>query len=98
MSEIVSSVKKVTDIMSEITVASREQTQGLEQINIAIAQMDSVTQQNASLVEQTVAVANSLQAKAGDLSHTVSVFKLGSQTTVLRSLSPHTPLLSSHRG
>jgi methyl-accepting chemotaxis protein len=97
MSEIVSSVKKVTDIMSEITVASREQTQGLEQINIAIAQMDSVTQQNADLVEQTVSVANNLQAKAGDLSHIVSVFKLGQQSAPARSLSPHTPLLTGHR-
>jgi len=77
MSEIVDSVKKVTDIMGDITIASREQTQGLEQINIAIAQMDSVTLQNAALVEQTVTVAHSLQDKAGDLSHTVGVFKIG---------------------
>jgi len=76
MSEIVDSVKKVTDIMGEITIASREQTQGLEQINIAIAQMDSVTLQNAALVEQTVTVAHSLQDKAGDLSHTVGIFQL----------------------
>jgi methyl-accepting chemotaxis protein len=76
MGEIVDSVKRVTDIMSEITAASSEQTSGIEQINLAIMQMDQVTQQNAALVEQAAAAAASLQDQAGNLSQVVSVFKL----------------------
>ena len=76
MEEIVASVKRVTDIMGEITAASQEQTSGIEQINQAIAQMDQVTQQNAALVEEAAAAAESLQDQAGNLSQVVSVFKL----------------------
>jgi methyl-accepting chemotaxis protein len=76
MDEIVGSVKRVTDIMAEITVASREQTSGIEQINQAITQMDQVTQQNAALVEEAAAAAASLQEQASELSQVVSVFKL----------------------
>ena len=79
MDEIVGSVKRVTDIMAEITVASQEQTSGIEQINQAIAQMDQVTQQNAALVEEAAAAAASLQEQASGLSQVVSVFKLGSE-------------------
>jgi uncharacterized phage infection (PIP) family protein YhgE len=75
MEEIVGSVKRVTDIMAEITAASQEQTQGIEQINQAITQMDQVTQQNAALVEASAAAAQSLQAQAGSLSEVVSVFR-----------------------
>ncbi|SFN17844.1 methyl-accepting chemotaxis protein [Variovorax sp. OV329] len=76
MQEIVGSVKRVTDIMGEITAASHEQTQGIEQINQAISQMDQVTQQNAALVEEAAAAAASLQEQAGGLVHAVSVFRL----------------------
>ena len=76
MDEIVGSVKRVTDIMAEITVASQEQTSGIEQINQAITQMDQVTQQNAALVEEAAAAAASLQEQASGLSQVVSVFKL----------------------
>ncbi|QDZ26915.1 methyl-accepting chemotaxis protein [Noviherbaspirillum sp. UKPF54] len=76
MQEIVDSVKRVTDIMGEISVASKEQTDGIEQVNQAIAQMDEVTQQNAALVEEAAAAAASLQEQAVNLSHVVSVFKL----------------------
>jgi methyl-accepting chemotaxis protein len=76
MDEIVESVKRVTDIMSEITCASQEQTSGIEQINQAISQMDQVTQQNAALVEEAAAAAESLQEQAGALAQVVSVFKL----------------------
>lgn len=76
MDEIVESVKRVTDIMGEITVASQEQTSGIEQISQAINQMDHVTQQNAALVEQAAAAAQSLQDQASKLSHVVSIFKL----------------------
>jgi len=76
MGEIVSSVKRVTDIMSEIAAASQEQSSGIEQVNQAIAQMDEVTQQNAALVEEAAAAAESLQDQAGKLTEAVSVFKL----------------------
>ncbi|MEZ2296804.1 methyl-accepting chemotaxis protein [Variovorax sp. RCC_210] len=79
MDEIVGSVRRVTDIMGEITAASQEQTSGIEQINLAISQMDQVTQQNAALVEEASAAAQSLQEQAGSLVKAVSVFKLGDQ-------------------
>jgi methyl-accepting chemotaxis protein len=76
MDEIVGSVRRVTDIMGEITAASQEQTSGIEQINQAITQMDQVTQQNAALVEEASAAAQSLQEQAGTLVASVSIFKI----------------------
>ena len=76
MDEVVNSVKRVTDIMAEISAASQEQSAGIEQVNQAISQMDQVTQQNAALVEEAAAAAESLQDQAGSLAQTVSVFKL----------------------
>ena len=76
MEEIVASVRRVTDIMGEISVASQEQTSGIDQINQAISQMDQVTQQNAALVEQAAAAAASMQEQAGSLVQTVSIFKI----------------------
>ena len=76
MEEIVTSVKRVTDIMAEISAASQEQSQGIEQVNQTITQMDEVTQQNAALVEEASAAARSLEEQAGGLSHSVSQFKL----------------------
>jgi methyl-accepting chemotaxis protein len=76
MHEIVESVKRVADIMQEITAASAEQTSGIEQINQAILQMDQVTQQNASLVEEAAAAAESMQDQAAKLAQAVSVFKV----------------------
>jgi len=76
MDEIVSSVKRVTDIMAEITAASQEQSGGIEQVNQAVTQMDEVTQQNAALVEQAAAAAESMQEQAGALVEAVSVFKV----------------------
>ena len=76
MEEVVTSVKRVNDIMAEITEASREQSEGIEQVNQAITQMDTVTQQNAALVEQSAAAAESLQGQAAVLAETVSVFKV----------------------
>jgi len=81
MSEIVDSVRRVTDIMAEIMAASQEQSAGIDQINHAIAQMDQVTQQNAALVEEAAAAAESMQDQAKSLSQVVSVFKLGNQPT-----------------
>lgn len=76
MGEIVESVKRVTDIMSEITAASKEQTSGIEQINQAITRMDEVTQQNAALVQQAAAAAESLHSQTGNLSQVLGVFKI----------------------
>ncbi|MGJ7520455.1 methyl-accepting chemotaxis protein [Variovorax sp. LT1P1] len=76
MQEIVESVRRVTDIMGEITVASQEQTQGIEQINQAITQMDQVTQQNAALVEEAAASATALNEQAGGLVEAVYVFNV----------------------
>jgi methyl-accepting chemotaxis protein len=76
MHEIVESVKRVTDIMGEITAASQEQTSGIEQVNKAITQMDQVTQQNAALVEEAAAASESMQQQAANLAQAISVFKL----------------------
>ncbi|CDG82184.1 methyl-accepting chemotaxis protein [Janthinobacterium agaricidamnosum] len=86
MEKIVASVQRVTDIMAEISAASREQEAGIEQINIAITEMDAVTQQNAALVEEAAAAAESLQGQAGSLSQMVSIFKLdgGSRALAVR--------------
>ncbi|NKF21720.1 methyl-accepting chemotaxis protein [Solimonas marina] len=78
MDEIVGSVKRVTDIMGEITAASQEQSQGIEQVNQTITQMDEVTQQNAALVEEASASARSLEEQAGGLAASVSRFRLQS--------------------
>jgi methyl-accepting chemotaxis protein len=76
MQDIVSSVRRVTDIMAEIALASQEQTAGIEQVNKAIGQMDEVTQQNAALVEQAGAAAASLHDEAETLEQVVRTFKL----------------------
>jgi methyl-accepting chemotaxis protein len=75
MVDVVSSVKRVSDIIHEITAASNEQTTGIEQINQAITQMDQVTQQNAALVEEAAAAAGSMQEQATNLVQAVSMFK-----------------------
>ncbi|WP_394781920.1 methyl-accepting chemotaxis protein [Undibacterium sp.] len=76
MQEIVSSVQRVTDIITEITAASNEQSVGIEEVNTAIGQMDQVTQQNAALVEEAAAAAESMQNQAATLAQVVSVFKV----------------------
>jgi len=76
MTEIVTSFKRVTDIIGEITARSSEQTDGLEQINASVSQLDQMTQQNAALVEESAAAAESLKEQAGRLSETVSVFRV----------------------
>ncbi len=76
MDEIVAAVKRVTDIMAEISAASIEQGAGIGQVNTAVAQMDQVTQQNAALVEEVAAAAGSLQDLAQSLVSSVSVFTL----------------------
>ena len=81
MLEIVESIKRVTDIMGEITAASHEQTAGIEQINQAVTQMDDVTQQNAALVEEAAAASAALQDQAKSLAQLVSVFQLDVRQT-----------------
>ncbi len=76
MDEIVIAVKRVTDIMSEISAASHEQSSGIEQVNQAVSQMDEVTQQNAALVEEAAAAAESMSDQAQALTQAVSVFKI----------------------
>ncbi|MCS4509092.1 methyl-accepting chemotaxis protein [Xylophilus ampelinus] len=76
MTEVVQSVKRVTDIVGEIASASQEQSQGIDQINQAISDMDAVTQQNAALVEESAAAASSMRHQAEQLSQSVSVFRL----------------------
>ncbi|MWL90620.1 PAS domain-containing methyl-accepting chemotaxis protein [Cupriavidus sp. SW-Y-13] len=79
MDEIVQAVKRVTDIMGEISSASAEQSTGIEQVNEAVAQMDEVTQQNAALVEQAAAAAGSLEEQADRLRESISTFRISTQ-------------------
>lgn len=101
MHEIVASVRRVTDIMAEISAASVEQSSGIDQINQAISQMDEVTQQNAALVEEAAAAAQSLQDQAGTLSQVVSVFKLDGLHNALvplgRAVPSTTPARSNEK-
>jgi methyl-accepting chemotaxis protein len=76
MQEVVASVRRVTDIVGEISAASHEQSTGIDEISRAITQIDETTQQNAALVEQAAAAAQSMQDQAGRLMRVVSVFKL----------------------
>lgn len=103
MEDIVSAVQQVTVIMSEITAASLEQSLGIEQINQAVAQMDEVTQQNAALVEEAAASAESLEHQAKDLIGSISIFKVNQaaqntatiqQFTTRKSNSRKNPLFS----
>ena len=93
MHEVVTSVRRVTDIVAEISAASAEQTSGIEQINHAITQMDQVTQQNAALVEQAAAAAASMQNQADGLARLVSVFTFdgGAPVAATRAVVDVTP-------
>ncbi|HEX7985728.1 MAG TPA: methyl-accepting chemotaxis protein [Duganella sp.] len=93
MGDIVDSIRRVTDIMGEITSASLEQTTGIEQINIAITQMDEVTQQNAALVEQAAAASQSMQEQAEALARVVGFFKTGAGAAALRVEAPGTAIM-----
>ena len=77
MDDVVNSIRRVTDIMGEISAASREQSAGVSQVGEAVIQMDQATQQNAALVEQMAAAAASLNGQAQDLVQSVATFKLG---------------------
>ncbi|GLU35842.1 methyl-accepting chemotaxis protein [Trinickia caryophylli] len=90
MSEVVDSVKRVTLIMGEIMGASEEQAQGIEQINQALTQMDQVTQQNAALVEEAAAAAESMREQTASLVQAVGVFRLAQKFDVapVRAMAP----------
>jgi len=81
LQDIVGAVKKVSDIVAEITAASREQATGLEQINTAVGQMDETTQRNGALVEETSAAAQSMSQQADQLMQLVGFFRTGATTT-----------------
>jgi PAS domain S-box-containing protein len=85
MDEVVQSVQRVADIISEISAASQEQTTGINQVNQAVTSMDETTQQNAALVEEAAAAAESLVEQALQLSDVVSVFKIGNQSSDRRA-------------
>ena len=90
MDEIVDAINHVTNIMSEITAASFEQSQGIEQVNSAITQMDEVTQQNAALVEEAAAAAESLEEQAQNLLLSVGTFKIASGSSSQRAVTVRT--------
>jgi hypothetical protein len=91
MIEVVSAIKRVTDIMGEISSASNEQSVGVGQVAEAVSQMDQVAQQNAALVEESAAAAESLKAQARQLVQAVAVFKL-SDGPASRAGSPTAPV------
>jgi methyl-accepting chemotaxis protein len=90
MTEVVGSIKRVTDIMAEISAASTEQASGVAQVGEAVRHMDNATQQNAALVEQMAAAASSLKGQAQDLVQVVAVFKLAPGDEGTRALA-HAP-------
>jgi methyl-accepting chemotaxis protein len=87
MTEIVTAIKRVTDIMGEISAASTEQSAGVAQVGEAISQMDKATQQNAALVEESAAAAEGLKAQAQQMVQAVAVFKLNSQTELVQAMT-----------
>ena len=94
MDEIVSSVQRVSDIIGEITAASAEQSDGIGQINGAVTQLDQMTQQNAALVEESAAAAQSLKQQAARLASVVDTFRLAGDGTVAASARVGTPIAS----
>jgi methyl-accepting chemotaxis protein len=88
MSEVVTAIRRVTDIVGEISSASQEQSQGVAQVGEAVTQMDQTTQQNAALVEQSAAAADSLKTQALALVEAVAVFKLGTEGMRSTAVTP----------
>lgn len=96
MAEIVSAVTRVTDIMGEIASASDEQSRGIDQVGQAVAEMDRVTQQNASLVEESAAAAAALEEQASRLNEAVAVFKINRRAPILaKAVHVKTPQLKA---
>jgi uncharacterized protein YukE len=100
MTEVVSSIRRVTDIMGEISAATNEQAAGVAEVGQAVAQMDQATQQNAALVEQMAAAAGSLKSQAEELVQTVAVFgggASGGYSAPRSSMGAHSPSAPQHR-
>ena len=100
MDEVVASIANVSDIMAEISAASAEQSNGIDQVNTAITEMDHVTQQNAALVEEAAAAAESLQNQAGQLSELVAVFtlhKAATSSAITMAAAPQAPAKAAAR-
>jgi methyl-accepting chemotaxis protein len=104
LSEIMESVKKVTDIVAEIAAASEEQSAGIEQVNNAITQMDNVTQQNAAVVEEASAATKAMEEQSSTLIAQIGYFRLGKGSTAheirqgdTASMSAHRPAVANHR-
>lgn len=91
MSEIVTAVKRVTDIMAEISAASDEQRSGIEQINLAITQLDEVTQQNAALVEEAAAASEAAEEQARNLAEAIAFFRVDENAQVRAPLALQAP-------
>ena len=97
MAEVVGSIKRVTDLMGEISAASGEQSQGVTQVGEAVTQMDQATQQNAALVEEMAAAASSLNHQAQELVSTVSFFRLGTESSERARTSRPAPAAAVHQ-
>ena len=98
MTEVVNSIRRVTDIMGEISAASTEQSQGVAQVGEAVTQMDQATQQNAALVEESAAAAESLKGQAQQLVAAVAVFKLSQDQAAKQPAAPAAPSAAGAAG
>ena len=91
MNDIVNAVTRVTDIMGEIASASDEQSRGIDQVALAVSEMDRVTQQNASLVQESAAAAAALEEQASRLTQSVSTFRLAARSLAAKARDPRQP-------
>lgn len=91
MNNIVNAVTRVTDIMGEIASASDEQSRGIDQVALAVSEMDRVTQQNASLVQESAAAAAALEEQASRLTQAVSAFRLAASPLTNKPQTPSRP-------
>ncbi|WP_422395474.1 methyl-accepting chemotaxis protein [Roseateles hydrophilus] len=91
MTEIVASVQRVTDIIGEISAAAREQSEGIASVNASVVQLDQMTQQNAALVEESAAAAESLREQSGRMAEVISVFRLSGASA--RSVTAKAPMV-----
>lgn len=97
MNNIVNAVTRVTDIMGEIASASDEQSRGIDQVALAVSEMDRVTQQNASLVQESAAAAAALEEQASRLTQAVSAFRLAASPLTNKPQTPSVLPVSNHR-
>jgi len=95
MSSVRDAIRRVTDVIGEIAIASEEQSRGIEQVNLAVTQMDEVTQQNAALVEEASAAAQSLNEQASRLQQSVGAFTLNGSTARVSDVSVPSPARSA---